>query len=104
MSEEKEIGKFTSCRDILLVFGTCSCAILLPVLTFGVVACTCLLFSDNVFRNGCKWVATDLLLGVTLPLTRIPSRREEIFVTNSSAQLLQNSCTPCESYIRIFNI
>ena len=44
--------KRASSRYILLVFNTCSSWILLPILPFGLVACTCVLFHD-VSRNSC---------------------------------------------------
>ena len=36
-------------------FNTCSSSILLPILPFGLFACTCVLFSDKVSRNNCMY-------------------------------------------------
>ncbi len=45
MSEEKENVQIRLCNvAILLVFSTCSSSLLLPILPFGLVACTLVFF------------------------------------------------------------
>ncbi len=48
MSEENENVQIHVCHvAILLVLSNCSSSLLLPILPFGLVACTFVLFSDN---------------------------------------------------------
>ncbi len=54
MSEEKENVQICVRHvAILLVFSTCNSFLLLPILPFGLVACTFVLFSDNLSRISC---------------------------------------------------
>ena len=49
--ERKSANSPLLCRYISFVFNTYSSSILLSILPFGLVACTCVLFSENVSRN-----------------------------------------------------